>query len=77
MKMANNKNQKEKAPVLSLDGQEYNIEDMTDDQKLIISHVTDLGRKIESTKFNLQQMEIGKDAFVKMLKDELTKENED
>jgi hypothetical protein len=50
---------------------------MTDDQKLIISHVTDLGRKIESTKFNLQQMEIGKDAFVKMLKDELTKENED
>jgi len=75
--MANNKNQKEKAPVLSLDGQEYNIEDMTDDQKLIISHVTDLGRKIESTKFNLQQMEIGKDAFVKMLKDELTKENED
>jgi|TARA_R100001530_G_scaffold41965_2_gene32041 hypothetical protein len=77
MKMANNKNQKEKAPVLNLDGQEYNIEDMTDDQKLIISHVTDLGRKIESTKFNLQQMEIGKDAFVKMLKDELTKENED
>jgi len=75
--MANNKNQKEKAPVLNLDGQEYNIEDMTDDQKLIISHVTDLGRKIESTKFNLQQMEIGKDAFVKMLKDELTKENED
>ena len=75
--MANNKNQKEKAPVLNLDGQEYNIEDMTEDQKLIISHVTDLGRKIESTKFNLQQMEIGKDAFVKMLKDELTKENED
>ena len=49
---------------------------MTDDQKVIISHVQDLARKIESTKFNLQQMEIGKDAFVKMLKDELTKDDD-
>mgnify|MGYP003122768287 FL=1 len=74
--MANNKNQKEQKPVLNLDGKEYDINDMTDDQKVIISHVQDLARKIESTKFNLQQMEIGKDAFVKMLKDELTKDDD-
>ena len=74
--MANNKNQKEQKPVLNLDGKEYDINDMTDDQKVIISHVQDLARKIESTKFNLQQMELGKDAFVKMLKDELTKDDD-
>tara|TARA_R100001129_G_scaffold185542_1_gene174077 strand:- start:76 stop:300 length:225 start_codon:yes stop_codon:yes gene_type:complete len=74
--MANNKNQKEQKPVLNLDGKEYDINDMTDDQKVIISHVQDLARKIESTKFNLQQMEVGKDAFVKMLKDELTKDDD-
>lgn len=73
--MAKNKNKKENVPVLSLDGKEYNINDMTDDQKVIISHVQDLARKIETTKFNLQQMEVGKDAFVKMLKDELTKDD--
>jgi hypothetical protein len=74
--MAKNKNKKENAPVLSLDGKEYNINDMTDDQKVIISHVQDLSRKIETTKFNLQQMEVGKDTFVKMLKDELTKDDD-
>lgn len=74
--MAKNKNKKENMPVLSLDGKEYNINDMTDDQKVIISHVQDLARKIETTKFNLQQMEVGKDAFVKMLKDELTKDDD-
>jgi len=74
--MANNKNQKEQKPVLNLDRKEYDINDMTDDQKVIISHVQDLARKIESTKFNLQQMEVGKDAFVKMLKDELTKDDD-
>ena len=74
--MANNKNQKEQKPVLNLDGKEYDINDMTDDKKVIISHVQDIARKIESTKFNLQQMEIGKDAFVKMLKDELTKDDD-
>ena len=73
--MAKNKNKKENVPVLSLDGKEYNINDMTDDQKVIISHIQDLARKIETTKFNLQQMEVGKDAFVKMLKDELTKDD--
>ena len=73
--MAKNKNKKENVPVLNLDGKEYNINDMTDDQKVIISHVQDLARKIETTKFNLQQMEVGKDAFVKMLKDELTKDD--
>ena len=73
--MAKNKNKKENVPVLSLDGKEYNINDMTDDQKVIISHVQALARKIETTKFNLQQMEVGKDAFVKMLKDELTKDD--
>ena len=74
--MAKNKNKKENVPVLSLDGKEYNINDMTDDQKVIISHVQDLARKIETTKFNLQQMEVGKDTFVKMLKDELTKDDD-
>jgi len=74
--MAKNKNKKENAPVLSLDGKEYNINDMTDDQKVIISHVQDLSRKIETIKFNLQQMEVGKDTFVKMLKDELTKDDD-
>ena len=49
---------------------------MTNDQKVILSHVQDLTRKIETTQFNLQQMQVGKDSFVKLLKDELTKDED-
>jgi len=74
--MANDKNIKKESPVLNLDGKEYGIDTMTNDQKVILSHVQDLTRKIETTQFNLQQMQVGKDSFVKLLKDELTKDED-
>jgi len=33
----------------------------------MVSHCDDLDRKIRSTQFNLDQLSVGKDAFVKML----------
>ena len=74
--MANDKNTKKESPVVNIDGEEYKIENMSNDQKIMLSHIQDLTRKIETTQFNLQQMQVGKDSFVKLLKDELTK-NED
>lgn len=46
---------------------EYNIEDFTDTQKTMLNHIGDLDRKIGSTQFNLDQLQVGKDAFVNML----------
>ena len=46
---------------------EYNIEDFTDAQKTMLNHIGDLDRKIGSTQFNLDQLQVGKDAFVNML----------
>ena len=59
---------KEKEPTLVLDDKEYNINDLQDDQKLMVAHINDLNRKIDSTRFNLQQMEIGRQGFVNSLK---------
>ena len=68
--MAENK----KTPVV-LDGTEYIFEDMTEEQQTLVNHVSDLDRKIASTKFNLDQLSVGRDAFVRMLKTSLeTKE---
>lgn len=64
--------QDKKTPVI-IDDVEYIYEDMTDEQKTLTNHVADLDRKISSAKFNLDQLSVGKDAFVKMLKDSLTK----
>jgi len=50
---------------------EYNIEDMTDAQKAMLNHVQDLDRKLGNAQFNLDQLSVGREAFVKMLADNL------
>ena len=70
------KKEKQNEPTLVLDDKEYNINDLQDDQKLMVAHINDLNRKIDSTKFNLQQMEIGRAGFVNSLKVSLDQESE-
>ena len=46
---------------------EYDIEDFTDAQKTMLNHINDLDRKLGSAQFNLDQLSVGREAFVKML----------
>jgi hypothetical protein len=46
---------------------EYTEDQLSDQQKVIINHVADLDRKIRSAQFNLDQLTVGRDAFVNML----------
>ena len=46
---------------------EYNIEDFTDAQKTMLNHFNDVDRKLGSAQFNVNQLNVGRDAFVKML----------
>ena len=64
--MGKNKN----APVI-IDDVEYKYEDMTDEQKTLVNHVSDLDRKLSGARFNLDQLRVGKKAFVNMLSDSL------
>jgi len=58
----------EKQPnVITIDNVEYTEDQLTDQQKTLINHIGDLDRKIRSTQFNLDQLTVGKDAFVNML----------
>ena len=74
--MAKKENNKKQSAMINLDGKDYDVNDMTDNQKVIINHIQDLTRKMETTQFNLQQMQVGKDAFVSLLKTELTKDED-
>ena len=65
-----------KTQVITIDEVEYNVEDFTDEQKVLINHVMDLDRKIGSTKFNLDQLNVGRGAFMNALKDTLTPDPE-
>ena len=64
------KKQKEKTPI-TVNNEEFFIEDMTDEQKAMINHIQDLTRKIESSQFNLEQLNFGKNAFVNALSNSL------
>ena len=61
------KKEKEK-PILKLDGEDYDIDSMSDEQKTMVNHVADLDRKIQTSEFNLVQLRFGKQAFVDALK---------
>jgi len=66
--MAKKQNKKEKEPLLSIDGNEYSVDELDDNQKLMVSHLSDLNRKIDSATFNIQQLQFGRQAFVDALK---------
>ena len=52
---------------ITINDKEYTEDQLTDQQKVMINHVADLDRKIGGTQFNLDQLQVGKDAFVNML----------
>jgi hypothetical protein len=59
------------AKPITIDGVEYDTNDFTEEQILLTNHCLDLDRKLASTQFQAQQLQVGKDAFVKMLKESL------
>lgn len=61
--MANQQSQ-----IVTIDGVEHKLEDLTDQQQALLNHVADLDRKIGSTRFQLDQLQVGRDAFFAMLK---------
>jgi hypothetical protein len=65
------------AKLITIDDKEYDTTTFTEEQVLLTNHCLDLDRKINSAQFQLQQLQIGKEAFFKMLKDSLeAKEDE-
>ena len=58
---------------VTIDDVEYAFEDMTTEQQAMVNHLIDLDRKIGSSQFNLDQLNVGKQAFLTMLKESLDK----
>jgi hypothetical protein len=65
----------ENTPII-IDDVEYQYEDMSQEQQVIINHIADLDRKLSSAKFNVDQLEVGKSAFVNMLTESLKEAEE-
>ena len=62
----------QKPQIVTIDGVEHDANNFTEQQSVLLHHTIDLDRKIGSTQFQLQQLQVGKDAFLKLLKDALS-----
>jgi hypothetical protein len=63
-----------KARTIAIDDKEYTEDQLTDQQKVLINHISDLDRKIGSAQFSLDQLQVGRNAFMQMLKESLAEE---
>jgi hypothetical protein len=52
---------------ITINDVDYTEDQLTDEQKVLINHIADLDRKMGSAQFNLDQLRVGRDAFVNML----------
>jgi hypothetical protein len=62
---------------ITINDKEYTEDQLTDQQKVLINHIGDLERKIGSTQFNLDQLTVGRDAFMSLLNQSLQQPNEE
>ena len=60
-----------KTTPITINDVDYTLEDMSEEQQAMVNHVADLDRKIASTRFNLDQLSVGREAFMNMLTQQL------
>ncbi len=58
---------KKEKNLITINEKEYDVDQFTDEQKVVLNHVNDLGRKMDNAAFNLDQLKIGREAFVSRL----------
>ena len=57
----------EQSNVITIDGKEYNQEDLSQDQNYFINQIKDLQTKAASLKFQLDQVTVAQNAFTNSL----------
>ncbi len=70
--MAKNENK-----TITVNDVEHNIEDLTEQQMTMVNHVADLDKKLGSLRFNMDQLAVGREAFVNMLAKSLEEPTEE
>ena len=61
---------------ITIDDKEYKVSDLTEEQVTLVNHVADLDKKLGSARFNVDQLTVGRNAFMTLLKESLAKESE-
>jgi cytochrome b involved in lipid metabolism len=62
IKMA--KNEKK---TITINDKEYDMSTFTNEEVVMYNHIKDLRRKLDNALFNVDQLRVGQDAFIRML----------
>ena len=65
---------KQKEQTVTINDKEYSVDDLTQEQVAMVNHVQDLDRKLSSAQFNIDQLNVGRNAFMNMLTNSLKDE---
>ena len=66
-----------KTNTITINDKSYTEEQLNDTQKVMVNHVADLDRKIGSANFNIDQLKMGRLAFMNTLTASLASESEE
>lgn len=58
---------KDEKKTITVNGVEHNVDDLNEQQVTMVNHIQDLDRKLSSARFNVDQLQVGREAFVNML----------
>ena len=61
----------QKEQTVHINDTEYKESDLTPSQIVMVNHVQDLDRKIQTSNFNLEQLQFGREAFMNALNSSL------
>jgi len=65
---------KDEKKTITVNDQTHSVEDLTAVQVTMVNHLQDLERKLSSARFNVDQLMVGREAFIKLLEDSLNEE---
>jgi len=60
---------------ITIDDVEHKVSDLSQEQIALVNHVSDLDRKIQSSQFNLDQLNVGRNAFMSLLSEAMKAED--
>ena len=66
-----------KTNTITINDKSYTEDDLNDTQKVFVNHIADLDRKIRSAQFNIDQLKMGRMAFMNALTASLSTEPEE
>ena len=68
---------KDEKKTITVNGETHNVDDLNEQQIAMVNHITDLDRKLSSARFNVDQLMVGREAFVDMLTRSLAEKAEE